>query len=205
MELALQNSSGAAGSSIEVSDAAFGAVFNESLIHQVVTAYMAAARSGTRAQKNRAAVRGGGAKPYRQKGTGRARAGTIRSPLWRGGGRTFAASPQDHAQKVNRKMYRAALRSIFSELARQERLVVMETFAVEEAKTRRLEKQLKELDLADVLIVVEQREDKLALAARNLYRVDVRTSSAVDPVSLLGHEKVLVTVPALKQIEERLT
>ena len=205
MELALQNSSGAAGSSIEVSDAAFGAAFNESLIHQVVTAYMAGARSGTRAQKNRAAVRGGGAKPYRQKGTGRARAGTIRSPLWRGGGRTFPASPQDHAQKVNRKMYRAALRSIFSELARQERLVVMETFAVAEAKTRQLVEQLKALDLVDVLIVVEQHEDKLSLAARNLYRVDVRTSSAVDPVSLLGHEKVLVTVPALKQIEERLT
>ncbi len=204
MELALQNSSGAAGS-IDVSEAAFGAAFNESLIHQVVTAYMAGARRGTRAQKNRAAVRGGGAKPYRQKGTGRARAGTIRSPLWRGGGRTFPASPQDHGQKVNRKMYRAALRSIFSELARQGRLVVTESFSVQEPKTRQLEKQLKELDLADVLIVVEQLEDKLALAARNLYRVDVRTSSAVDPVSLLGHEKVLMTVPALKQIEERLT
>ncbi len=204
MELALQNSTGAAGS-IDVSEAAFGAAFNESLIHQVVTAYMAGARRGTRAQKNRSAVQGGGAKPYRQKGTGRARAGTIRSPLWRGGGRTFPGSPQNHGQKVNRKMYRAALRSIFSELARQGRLVVTESFSVQEPKTRHLEKQLKELDLADVLIVVEQLEDKLALAARNLYRVDVRTSSAVDPVSLLGHEKVLVTVPALKQIEERLT
>ncbi len=204
MELALQNSSGAAGS-IDVSDAAFGAAFNEPLIHQAVTAYMAGARRGTRAQKNRSAVRGGGAKPYRQKGTGRARAGTIRSPLWRGGGRAFPASCQDHGQKLNRKMYRAALRSIFSELARQGRLVVTESFSVQEPKTRQLEKQLKELDLPDVLIVVEQLEEKLDLAARNLYRVDVRTSSAVDPVSLLRHEKVLVTVPALKQIEERLT
>ncbi len=203
MELALQNSGGAAGS-IEVSDAAFAAAFNESLIHQVVTAYLAGARAGTRAQKNRSAVRGGGAKPYRQKGTGRARAGTIRSPLWRGGGRAFPAGPQNHAQKVNRKMYRAALRSIFSELARQERLVVMESFSVDGPKTRGLEKQLKELNLSDVLIVVDQQEDNLALAARNLYRVDVRPSATVDPVSLLGHEKVLVTVPALKQIEERL-
>ncbi len=204
MELSLQNSSGDAGS-IEVSDAAFGAAFNESLIHQVVTAYLAGSRAGTRAQKNRSAVRGGGAKPYRQKGTGRARAGTIRSPLWRGGGRAFPAGPQNHAQKVNRKMYRAALRSIFSELARQERLVVMESFSVEEPKTRVLEKQLQALDLADVLIVVDQPDENLALAARNLYRVDVRAGTAVDPVSLLGHEKVLVTVPALKQIEERLT
>ncbi len=204
MELALTNSSGSAGS-IEVSDAAFGAVFNESLIHQVVTAYLAGARAGTRAQKNRAAVRGGGAKPYRQKGTGRARAGTIRSPLWRGGGRAFPASPQSHERKVNRKMYRAALRSIFSELARQERLVVMESFSVDAPKTRGLESQLKALDLADVLIVVEQPEDNLSLAARNLHRVDVRAGAAVDPVSLLRHEKVLVTVPALKQIEERLS
>ncbi len=203
MELSLQNSSGDAGS-IEVSDAAFGAAFNESLIHQVVTAYLAGSRAGTRAQKNRSAVRGGGAKPYRQKGTGRARAGTIRSSLWRGGGRAFPAGPQNHAQKVNRKMYRAALRSIFSELARQERLVVMESFAVAEPKTRGLEKQLQALDLADVLIVVDQPDENLALAARNLYRVDVRAGTAVDPVSLLGHEKVLVTVPALKQIEERL-
>ena len=169
-----------------------------------MTAYLAGARAGTRAQKNRAAVRGGGAKPYRQKGTGRARAGTIRSPLWRGGGRAFPASPQNHAQKVNRKMYRAALRSIFSELARQERLVVTEGFSVDAPKTRGLESQLKALDLTDVLIVVEQPEDNLSLAARNLYRVDVRASSGVDPVSLLGQEKVLVTVPALKQIEERL-
>ncbi|MDJ0863194.1 MAG: 50S ribosomal protein L4 [Gammaproteobacteria bacterium] len=204
MELALTNSSGSAGS-VEVSDAAFGVVFNESLIHQVVTAYLAGARAGTRAQKNRAAVRGGGAKPYRQKGTGRARAGTIRSPLWRGGGRAFPASPQRHEQKVNRKMYRAALRSIFSELARQERLVVMESFSVDAPKTRGLESQLKALDLTDVLIVVEQPEDNLSLAARNLHRVDVQAGAAVDPVSLLRHEKVLVTVPALKQIEERLS
>ncbi len=204
MELALQNSGGSGVGSIEVSDAAFGVPFNEPLVHQVVTAFMAEARMGTRAQKNRAAVRAGGAKPYRQKGTGRARAGTIRSPIWRGGGRAFPASPQSHGQKVNRKMYRAALRAILSELARQQRLVVMETFSVEEPKTRKLEKQLKELGMQDVLIVVDEYEKNLVLAARNLYRADVCKANTVDPVSLVGHEKVLVTVPALKQIEERL-
>ena len=204
MELTLQGSKSTAAGSIEVADAAFGAAFNEPLVHQVVTAYLAGARRGTRAQKNRSAVRGGGAKPYRQKGTGRARAGTIRSPLWRGGGRTFPASPQNHAQKVNRKMYRAALRSILSELVRNEHLVVVETFSVEEPKTRQLEKQLKELGMQDVLIVVDKCEDKLALASRNLYRVDVCEAATVDPVSLVGHEKVLITVAALKQMEERL-
>ena len=204
MELALQSSGGSGAGSIEVSDAAFGVPFNEPLVHQVVTAFMAEARMGTRAQKNRAAVRGGGAKPYRQKGTGRARAGTIRSPIWRGGGRAFPASPQSHGQKVNRKMYRAALRAILSELARQQRLVVMDTFSVEEPKTRKLEKRLKELGMQDVLIVVDEYEKNLVLAARNLYRADVCKANTVDPVSLVGHEKVLVTVPALKQIEERL-
>ncbi len=200
MELALQDSKG----TVQVSDTAFGVPFNEPLIHQVVTAYLAGARAGTRAQKNRSAVAGGGAKPYRQKGTGRARAGSIRSPLWRGGGRTFPAVPQDHVQKVNRKMYRAALRSILSELARQERLVVSEAFSVDLPKTRQLEKRLKDMGLDDVLIVVDQFDEKLSLAARNLYRVDVSESTRVDPVSLVGYEKVLVTVPALKQLEERL-
>jgi len=204
MELSLRESGGGTGGSVEVSDASFGAAFNQPLIHQVVTAYLAGARAGTRAQKNRSAVRGGGAKPYRQKGTGRARAGTIRSPLWRGGGRTFAAQPVSYAQKVNKKMYRAALRSILSELVRQERLVVVENFSVEVPKTRQLEKQLKDMGLDDVLIVVEQHDENLALAARNLYGADVRAGIAVDPVSLVGYEKVLVTVSALKQLEERL-
>jgi len=204
MELLLRESGGGAAGSVEVSDASFDAAFNEPLIHQVVTAYLAGARAGTRAQKNRSAVRGGGAKPYRQKGTGRARAGTIRSPLWRGGGRAFAAGPVSHAQKVNKKMYRAALRSILSELARQERLVVVETFSVEAAKTRQLDRQLKDMGLDDVLIVVDRHDENLALAARNLRGTDVREGIAVDPVSLVGYEKVLVTVSALKQLEERL-
>lgn len=204
MELSLSESGGGTGGSVEVSDASFDAAFNPPLIHQVVTAYLAGARAGTRAQKNRSAVRGGGAKPYRQKGTGRARAGTIRSPLWRGGGRTFAAQPVSHAQKVNKKMYRAALRSILSELVRQERLVVVENFSVEAPKTRQLERQLKGMGLDDVLMVLDRHDENLSLAVRNLHGADVREASAVDPVSLVGYQKVLVTVPALKQLEERL-
>jgi large subunit ribosomal protein L4 len=200
MELALQHSKG----TVEVADAAFGVPFNEPLIHQVITAYLANERSGTRAQKNRAAVRGGGAKPWRQKGTGRARHGTIRSPLWRGGGRAFPAGPQDHSQKVNKKMYRAALRSIVSELARQERLVVAEAFSLDAPKTRQLEKRLRDLGLTDVLLIVDQLDDNLALAARNLQGVGLCHGTGVDPVSLVGYEKVLITVPALKQLEERL-
>lgn len=200
MELALQDSRG----TVEVADATFAVPFNEPLIHQVVTAYLANARAGTRAQKNRSAVSGGSSKPWRQKGTGRSRQGTIRSPLWRGGGRAFPAGPQDHGQKVNKKMYRAALRSIVSELARQERLVVAEAFAVDAPKTRRLEKRLNDMGLTDVLIVVERLDDNLALAARNLQGVGLCEGSAVDPVSLVGYEKVLVTVPALRQLEERL-
>ncbi len=200
MELALHDSDG----TVEVSDIAFGVAFNEALIHQVVTVYQAGARAGTRAQKNRSAVAGGGAKPYRQKGTGRARAGSIRSPLWRGGGRAFPACPKDHAQKINKKMYRAALRSILSELVRQERLVILQEFSVEAPKTRQLVERLKRAALEDVLIVVEQFDENLSLAARNLHRVDVCESVGVDPVSLVGYEKVLMTVPALKQLEERL-
>ena len=188
--------------SVEVSEAAFGREFNEALVHQVVVAHMAGARQGTRAQKTRAEVRGGGRKPWRQKGTGRARAGSIRSPLWRGGGKIFAARPQDHGQKVNRKMYRGALRCILSELIRQDRLVVCDSFAVEEPRTRVLLAQLKDLELKSVLIVAEEVDENLYLASRNLKDVDVRDVAAVDPVSLISHDKVLVTVGALKKLEE---
>jgi large subunit ribosomal protein L4 len=194
----------ASGGSVEVSEAAFGREFNEALVHQVVVAHMAGARQGSRAQKTRAEVRGGGRKPWRQKGTGRARAGSIRSPLWRGGGKIFAARPQDHSQKVNRKMYRGALQCILSELIRQGRLVVCETIGLAEPKTRGLISRLKELDLRNVLIVAEEVDENLYLASRNLKDVDVRDVQAVDPVSLISHDKVLVTVGALKKLEEAL-
>ena len=192
------------GGSVEVSDAAFGREFNEALVHQVVVAHMAGARQGTRAQKNRAAVSGGGRKPWRQKGTGRARAGTIRSPIWRSGGVTFAAQPQDHSTKVNRKMYRGALQCIVSELIRQERLIAIESFNIDAPKTKALLSQLKTLDLRSVLIVTEEVEENLYLAARNVKGVDVRDVQGVDPVSLISHDKVLVTVGALKKLEEAL-
>lgn len=195
------NLAGAQGS-VEVSDLAFGKEFNESLVHQVVTAYLAGARQGSKAQKTRSEVSGGGAKPWRQKGTGRARAGTIRSPLWRSGGVTFAAKPREHAQKVNKKMYRAALRCIFSELVRQERLVVVENFAVETPKTKQFVAKLNELSLNNALLITEDVEQNLYLASRNVPHVDVRDAAGIDPVSLVGFEKVLVTVPALKKIEE---
>ena len=193
-----------AGGSVEVSDLAFGKEFNETLVHQVVTAYLAGGRQGTKAQKNRSAVSGGGAKPWRQKGTGRARAGTIRSPLWRTGGVTFAAQPRNHAQKVNKKMYRAALRCILSELVRQERLVVVDNFQVEAPKTKQFVAKLNELELSNALLITEDVEQNLYLAARNVPHVDVRDAAGIDPVSLVGFEKVLVTVPALKKIEEAL-
>jgi len=192
------------GSSIQVSDAVFGADYKEALIHQVVTAYMAGARAGTKAQKNRSAVSGGGAKPWRQKGTGRARAGTIRSPLFRHGGVTFAASPRNYEQKVNKKMYRGALRSILSELVRQERLVVVESFSVDAPKTKQLVGKLKELGIDEALIVVEELDENLMLAARNLYHVDARGVHELDPVSLIGFDKVIITAGALKQLEEKL-
>ncbi|WP_372833622.1 50S ribosomal protein L4 [Pontibacterium sp.] len=195
------NLAGANGS-VEVSDLAFGKEFNEALVHQVVTAYLAGARQGTKAQKNRSAVSGGGAKPWRQKGTGRARAGTSRSPIWRTGGVTFAAQPRDHAQKVNKKMYRAAMRCIFSELVRQERLVVVEDFALESPKTKQFVAKLNELDLSNVLLITADVEQNLYLAARNVPHVDVRDAAGVDPVSLVGFDKVLVTVAALKKVEE---
>lgn len=204
MNLSIALPGSGAGKDVEVSEVAFGREFNEALVHQVVVAYMAAGRQGTRAQKTRAEVRGGGRKPWRQKGTGRARAGSIRSPIWRGGGTTFAARPQDHSQKVNRKMYRGAMCSILSELIRQERLVVVESFALDAPKTKALVARLKELDLTDALIVTDALDENLFLAARNLEKVDVRDVAATDPVSLLSFEKVVMTVGALKQFEEML-
>ncbi|KXJ53531.1 MAG: 50S ribosomal protein L4 [Colwellia sp. Phe_37] len=200
MELALKDASGA----LEVSEATFGLEFNEALVHQVVVAYAAGARAGTRAQKTRSEVSGGGAKPWRQKGTGRARAGTTRGPIWRTGGVTFAAKPQDHSQKVNRKMYRGAIKSILSELVRQERLVVVENFTVETPKTKELVAKLNGLELKDVLIVTPELDENLFLSARNLYKVDVRDVDGIDPVSLVGFEKVLMTASAVKQLEEML-
>lgn len=192
------------GGTVEVSDVAFGREFNEALVHQVVVAYLAAGRQGTRRQKTRAEVRGGGRKPWRQKGTGRARAGSSRSPIWRSGGVTFAARPQDHSQKVNRKMYRGALACIVSELLRQDRLIVTDAFAVDAPKTKTLLAKLKALDLANVLIVAETVDENLYLSARNLANVDVCDVEAVDPVALISHDKVLITVPALKRLEEAL-
>ena len=204
MELSVLKPGNAESGTVSVSDVAFAREYNEELVHQVVTAYMAGARAGTRAQKNRAAVRGGGKKPWRQKGTGRARAGTIRSPIWRSGGVTFAAQPQDHSQKVNRKMYRAALRSIMSELARQDRLMVVESLELEAPKTKLLVKQLSEYGVDNVLIVSTEVNENLYLAARNLHKVDVRDVESIDPVSLIGHDKVMVTVDAVKKFEEML-
>lgn len=192
------------GSSMDVADAVFGQDFNETLVHQVVVAFMAAGRAGTHAQKNRAAVRGGGTKPWRQKGTGRARAGTIRSPIWRGGGRAFAATTRDYSQKVNKKAYRAAIRSILSELVRQGRLLVVEGFALQAPKTKELIGNLKTLDLDNVLIVHDDPDENLYLAARNLNKVEVVDTAIANPVSLLAFDKVLITVGALRQFEEKL-
>ncbi|MGS2721472.1 50S ribosomal protein L4 [Paraglaciecola aestuariivivens] len=200
MELVLKDAKGG----LEVSEATFGRDFNEALVHQVVVAFGAGARQGSRAQKTRSEVRGGGAKPWRQKGTGRARAGTIRSPIWRSGGVTFAAKPQDHSQKVNKKMYRGAIQSILSELVRQERLIVVEKFAVETPKTKELVSKLAEFELKDVLIVTSDVDENLFLSARNLYKVDVRDVQGIDPVSLIAFEKVLMTADAVKQLEESL-
>jgi large subunit ribosomal protein L4 len=195
----------AGGGSVDVSDVAFGAEFNQSLVHQAVTAYMAGARAGTKAQKTRSDVRGGGAKPFRQKGTGRARAGTSRSPIWRGGGVTFAARPRSYVQKLNKKMYRAAMRSILSELVRQERLIVVDEFGVDSHKTKDLAKRLQDMSLADVLVITADIEEKLELAAGNLPWVGVLSQDRINPVSLVAFDKVLVTSAALKAIEERLT
>ena len=204
MDINVQSGSGGS-ETLQVSDAVFAADFNETLIHQVVNAYMAGARSGTKAQKSRSNVSGGGAKPFRQKGMGRARAGTIRSPIWRSGGVTFAARPGDYAQKINRKMYRGAMRSILSELIRQDRLVTVSDFSVDAPKTREVIGKLKALDLDEVLIVAEQPDENLYLAIRNLHNVDVRNVSEIDPVSLVGFDKVLMTSGAVKSLEERLS
>jgi large subunit ribosomal protein L4 len=192
------------GGTIEISESAFGREFNEALVHQVMVAFLAAARQGTRRHLTRAEVRGGGRKPWRQKGTGRARAGSSRSPIWRGGGTTFAARPQDHSQKVNRKMYRGALRCIASELVRQNRLIAVDQFSVDTPKTQALLAKLKALNLSNVLIVTEEVDENLYLAARNLKHVDVCDVAALDPVALLGHDNVLITVAALKRLEESL-
>jgi large subunit ribosomal protein L4 len=201
MQLKLQN---AAAGSIEVSEKAFGREFNEALVHQVVVAYMAAGRAGTKRQLSKAEVRGGGRKPHNQKGGGRARAGSIRSPIWVGGGRAFAARPRDYSQKVNRKMYRGAISALLSELARLDRLTVVETLGLEAPKTRLLAARLKEMNLGNVLIVVEAYDEKLELASRNLIGVSVLPVSAVDPVSLIRHERVLATVGAIRMLEEKL-
>jgi large subunit ribosomal protein L4 len=189
--------------SLEVADSAFDAVFNEALIHQVVTAHRAQAHRGTKAQKTRAQVRGGGTKPWRQKGTGRARAGTIRSPIWVGGGRAFAASPRSHAQKLNRKMYRAAMRSILSELVRQDRLVVVDELACGQPKTRELVEKLKDLGLSNALILVADYDENTCLAARNLPGVDILDLREVNPVSLVRYPTVVATAAAIKGLEER--
>ena len=192
------------GQAMEVADGTFAAPYNETLVHQAVTAFFAGARAGTRAQKSRSDVRGGGRKPWRQKGTGRARAGTIRSPIWRGGGVTFAARTRNFDQKLNRKMYRAALRSILSELVRQDRLTVVPSFSLDAPKTRDLVGKLAELELDDVLIVTEEEDENLALASRNLGRVASAPAARIDPVSLIAFSRVLVTEPALRLIEARL-
>jgi large subunit ribosomal protein L4 len=204
VELSVIKAGNAAAGTVSVSDVTFAREYNEDLVHQVVTAFMAGSRQGSRAQKNRAAVSGGGAKPWRQKGTGRARAGTSSSPIWRAGGVTFAAQPQDHSQKVNRKMYRAALRTIMSELARQDRLIVVESLDMEVPKTKELVKQLGEFGLDNVLIVSAELDTNLYLASRNLHKVDVRDVASADPVSLIAYDKVMVTVDAVKKFEEML-
>ncbi len=204
MELNIVKENGEQAGVLAVSETAFGADFNEPLVHQLVTSYLAGARAGTRAQKTRSDVRGGGAKPWRQKGTGRARAGTSRSPLWRSGGVTFAARPQNHAQKLNKKMYRAGMRSILSELNRQGRLVVVEEISVEAPKTRLLLDRLTALGLEEVLLVTAETDTNLLLAARNLHRVETITSGEINPYDLVRFDRVLMTTAAIKQIEERL-
>ena len=204
MELSVVKPGNKAAGTVAVSEANFAREYNEALVHQVVTAYLSGARQGTRAQKTRSEVTGGGKKPWRQKGTGRARAGTIRSPIWRSGGVTFAAKPQDHSQKVNRKMYRAAMRSILSELARTDRLMIVEALDVEQPKTKLLAETLKGYGVDNVLIVADNVDKNLYLASRNLHKVDVRDVEGADPVSLIAYDKVMITVDAVKKFEEAL-
>jgi large subunit ribosomal protein L4 len=195
------NIAGQASAKVEVSDATFGKEFNEALVHQVVNAFLAGGRQGSRAQKSRSDVAGGGKKPWRQKGTGRARAGTIRSPIWVGGGKTFAARPQDWTQKVNRKMYRGAMKSILSELVRQDRLIVVEGLGIEQPKTKAFLSKMKELDVVNALIVSEDVDSNLYLSARNVPHVEVSDVAGINPVSLVAYEKVVITVAALKKLE----
>ena len=204
MELSITAPGNASAGTVQVSDVTFAREFNEDLVHQAVVAFMSGARQGSRQQKTRSEVSGGGRKPFKQKGSGRARAGSIRSPLWRSGGVTFAAVPQDHSQKLNRKMYRAAMRSILSELARQDRLVVVESISLAEPKTKLLVEQLAGYQLERALIVADEVDRNLYLASRNIPHVEVRDVAGVDPVSLVGCEKVLVTVAALRKFEEML-
>jgi large subunit ribosomal protein L4 len=202
VELNIATLEGGNAGKVQVSEATFGRAFNEDLVHQAVTAYLSGGRQGSRAQKNRSDVRGGGRKPWKQKGSGRARAGSTRSPIWRTGGVTFAARPQDHSQKLNRKMYRAALQSILSELARQDRLVIVESINLDQPKTKLLQQKLHALQLDSVLIISDEISENLYLSARNLPNVDVRDVSGADPVSLVRFDKVLITVPAMKKFEE---
>jgi large subunit ribosomal protein L4 len=200
MELTLLDSAGKTGK-MKVSEAIFGAAYNEPLVHQILTSYTAAARAGTKAQKNRSAVRGGGRKPFRQKGMGRARAGTIRSPLWRGGGVTFAAKPRDYSKKVNKKMYRGAIRSILSELVRQDRLICVEEFTLDGPKTKNAIAKLADVQITNGLIITDEVTKDLYLATRNIPRVDIIDTTEIDPYSLIGFDKVLMTRTALEKVE----
>jgi large subunit ribosomal protein L4 len=205
MEINMITATGnASKKSVEISDDVFSKDYNEALIHQVVTAYLAGARSGTKGQKNRSAVSGGGAKPWRQKGTGRARSGTIRSPIWRSGGVTFAATNRDFSQKVNRKMYRSAVKSIVSELIRQERLLVIADFAIDAPKTKGLSDKLKSMKLDNVLLVTSDYDENLHLSSRNLFNIEYTDTNHLNPVSLIAHEKVIMTADAIKKFEEGL-
>ncbi len=200
MQITLHKSGGKAGK-VKVSEAVFGVAFNEPLVHQILTSYTAGSRAGTKAQKNRSAVRGGGKKPFRQKGMGRARAGTIRSPLWRGGGVTFAAKPKDHSKKVNRKMYRGAMRAILSDLVRLDRLVCVEDFTLDGAKTKKAIEKLAEIQLTEALIITDEVTREQYLATRNIPRVNIIDTTEIDPYSLIGFENVLITKSALEKVE----
>jgi len=204
MELNLTEFGSAKAGKLEVSAVNFDRPYNEALVHQVVVAFQANARAGTKQQKNRSDVSGGGKKPWKQKGTGRARAGTTRGPLWRKGGVTFAARPQDHSQKINRKMYKGAMQAILSELCRQNRLIAVESFMVDSPKTKLLSEKLKVLNIKDGLIVTDELDENLYLSVRNLRNVDVCDAISIDPVSLIGYEKIIMTAPAIKKIEEML-
>jgi large subunit ribosomal protein L4 len=204
MELKLKQSNKKTDGKVTVSDSIFASEYNEALIHQALTAFMAGSRAGTKAQKTRSDARGGGRKPWKQKGTGRARSGTIRSPIWRSGGVTFAARPKDYSQKLNKKMYRGAMRSILAELARQDRLVVIDKFTADAPKTKDMVAQLKSLDLSDVLIVTGEVTENLFLATRNIPRVDVVDTEEINPYVLIGYNKILITQGALAKVEELL-